>query len=437
MSSDGIKLLLVDDDESTLFGYERGLVSAGYAVTTAQSLKQGKDHLAANSFDVILLDFKLPDGNALDLIPELKDTYPNLPIIVVTGKNDVPTAVAAMKSGVENFLIKPIEIDNLETCIQKALEVGNLRRRDSVRRQLSRNEEPFFGTSKEVGALIEYIKVAAENNTPLLIQGETGTGKGVLARWIHAESDRGNEAFVELNCSSLKGDLLRSELYGHSKGSFTSALADREGLIGMADKGTLFLDEIGDMSLEVQAQMLKTIEEKTYRRIGENKLRQSDFRLICATNKDLKKETDKGAFRKDLYYRICVFPVTLPPLRSRTEDIAPLAEHLLKELGSANIPLTREMESLLRGYAWPGNIRELKNVLERALLIAHDQALNPTHFPGLFETADAQKEEEKLVPLREAEKKYLLKVLSSCNGDKHKASSLLGISIASIYRKLG
>jgi transcriptional regulator with PAS, ATPase and Fis domain len=284
---------------------------------------------------------------------------------------------------------------------------------------------------------VEYIKVAVENSSPLLIQGETGTGKGVLARWIHAESDRGNEAFVELNCSSLKGDLLRSELYGHSKGSFTSAVADREGLIGMADKGTLFLDEIGDMSLEVQAQMLKTIEEKTYRRIGENKLRQSDFRLICATNKDLKKETDKGTFRKDLYYRICVFPVTLPPLRSRTEDIAPLAKHLMKELGSADVPLAKEMESLLRGYAWPGNIRELKNVLERALLLAHGEELNSNHFPGLYEKmADVHKKEEKLMPLRDAEKEYLLKVLASCNGDKRKASSLLGISVASIYRKL-
>jgi DNA-binding NtrC family response regulator len=437
MATEKNKILIVEDDDATLFGYERALTSAGYAVATAQNLRQGRGTVQSEAFDAILLDFKLPDGEALEWIPELKTAQPNLPIIVITGKNDVPTAVAAMKSGAENFLIKPVEIDNLEMCIQKALEVGNLRRRDSVRRQLSRNAEPFFGTSKEVGALIEYIKVASENNTTLLIQGETGTGKGVLARWIHAASDRGNEAFVELNCSSLKGDLLRSELYGHSKGSFTSAVSDREGLIGMADKGTLFLDEIGDMSLEVQAQMLKTIEEKTYRRIGENKLRQSDFRLICATNKDLKKETDKGAFRKDLYYRICVFPVTLPPLRTRTEDIAPLAEHLLKELGSADIPLAREIESLLQAYAWPGNIRELKNVLERALLLAHGEALNQSHFPGLFETADAQKEEEKLVSLREAEKKYLLKVLSSCNGDKHKASFLLGISIASIYRKLG
>jgi DNA-binding NtrC family response regulator len=438
MSPERYKILLVDDDEATLFGYERALASAGYTVATAQNLRQGRSTVQSDIFDAILLDFKLPDGEALEWIPELKTAQPNLPIIVITGRNDVPTAVAAMKSGADNFLIKPVEIDNLETCLRKAIEVGNLRRRDSVRRQLSKSDEPFFGASKEAAALMEYIKVAAENGTPLLIQGETGTGKGVLARWIHAQSDRTSEAFVELNCSSLKGDLLRSELYGHTKGSFTSAVADREGLIGMADKGTLFLDEIGDMSLEVQAQMLKTIEEKTFRRIGENKLRQSDFRLICATNKDLKNETEKGAFRKDLFYRICVFPVTMPPLRSRIEDIVPLAEHLLKELGTENVPLAHKVQSLLQAYAWPGNIRELKNVLERALLLAHGESLNPNHFPGLYEKpADVHKTEEKLVPLREAEKEYLLKVLSSCNGDKHKASSILGISLASIYRKVG
>jgi DNA-binding NtrC family response regulator len=431
------KILLVEDDDATLFGYERALVGAGYAVTTAQDLKQGRSAVLNDSFDALLLDFKLPDGNALEWIPEIKAAYPHLPVIVITGKNDVPTVVAAMKSGAENFLIKPVETDNLEACLERAIEVGALRRRDSVRRRLSQGSAPFFGSSKAISSLLDHIQVAAESETPLLIQGETGTGKGVLARWIHEYSSRKTEPFVELNCSCLKGDLLRSELYGHTKGSFTSAVADREGLVEMADKGTLFLDEIGDMDLSVQTQLLKTIEEKTYRRIGENRVRQSDFRLICASNKDLLHETEKGTFRKDLYYRIHIFPISIPALRSRTEDIGPLAENLLGEFGYSRLPLREEVVALLRDYAWPGNIRELKNMLERAQLLARGEELAPAHFPGLDGGGSGNARDDAMQPLDELEKRHLVKVLESCKGDKKKASKLLGISLASLYRKLG
>ncbi|MBN1129494.1 MAG: sigma-54-dependent Fis family transcriptional regulator [Chitinispirillaceae bacterium] len=432
-----IKILLVEDDDATRFGYERSLSGAGYSVATAQNLKQGRSVVQNDTFDAVLLDFKLPDGNALDWIPELKAAYPNLPVIVITGKNDVPTAVAAMKSGAENFLIKPVEIENLEACLERAIEVGALRRRDSVRRRLTQNAAPFFGSSGEISALLDHIRVAAESDTPLLIQGETGTGKGVLARWIHEHSGRKTEPFVELNCSCLKGDLLRSELYGHTKGSFTSAVADREGLIEMADKGTLFLDEIGDMDLSVQTQLLKTIEEKTYRRIGENRVRQSDFRLMCASNKDLLGETEKGTFRKDLYYRIHIFPIAVPALRSRREDIGPLAENLLREFGYTRLPLRKEVVTLLQEYAWPGNIRELKNMLERAQLLAQGAELVPGHFPGLDRGVAGQAPDDAMLPLDEVEKQHLVKVVAACKGDKNKASKLLGISLASLYRKLG
>jgi DNA-binding NtrC family response regulator len=436
MASEKYKILLVEDDDATRFGYERALAGVGYAVSTAQNLKQGRSVVQNGSFDAILLDFKLPDGNALEWIPELKAAYPNLPVIVITGKNDVPTAVAAMKSGAENFLIKPLEIESLEASLERALEVGTLRRRDSVRRRLSQGIAPFFGASSEIGALLEHILVAAESDTPLLIQGETGTGKGVLARWIHEQSARKTDAFVELNCSCIKGDLLRSELYGHTKGSFTSAVSDREGLVDMADKGTLFLDEIGDMDLAVQTQLLKTIEEKTYRRIGENKVRQSDFRLICASNKDLLQETEKGTFRKDLYFRIHIYPIAIPSLRSRKEDIGPLAEHLLRDFDYSRLPLSEEVVTFLKSYSWPGNIRELKNVLERAQLLARGEELGCNHFPGLNGSGGTMRD-GKAQSLRTMEKKHLTQVLESCNGDKKKASEQLGISLASLYRKLG
>jgi DNA-binding NtrC family response regulator len=341
-----------------------------------------------------------------------------------------------MKSGAENFLIKPLDIGNLEASVERAIEVAGLRRRDSIRRRLAQTNEPFFGIGKESEAMQGHIQVAAENGTPLLIQGETGTGKGVMARWVHEQSGRKAEPFVELNCSCLKGDLLRSELYGHTKGSFTSAIADREGLVEMADHGTLFLDEIGDMDLQVQAQFLKTIEEKTYRRIGENNLRSSDFRLICATNKDLVVEVEKGTFRKDLYYRICIFPITLPPLRDRVGDIIPIAEHLLKGLGYAK-PIDVEVASLLQCHSWPGNVRELRNILELACLLARGQVLAPCHFPALNKPCVLKATENQSLLLCDAEKQHVLKVLNSCDGDKNKASELLGISLASLYRKLG
>jgi transcriptional regulator with PAS, ATPase and Fis domain len=281
-------------------------------------------------------------------------------------------------------------------------------------------------------------KIAAANDTVLLIQGETGTGKGVLAKWIHANSARAREAFVELNCSSLKGDLLRSELFGHMKGSFTSAVSDKEGLIDVADKGTLFLDEIGDMDIAVQAQLLKVIEERTYRRVGENRVRKSDFRLICATNKDLPKETEAGTFRKDLYYRICVFPIAVPPLRDFIEDMAGLAGYFLREFGQKTLTVPPEVLAMLKEYHWPGNIRELRNMLERAVLLAQNEPLDLECFPGLCPSPASVSTESKLpAALRDVELEYLRKIVDSCKGDKKKASRMLGISLATIYRKLG
>lgn len=437
MNGKKMKVLLVDDDEAALFGYERSLTKMGYVVSTAPDLQSAKSSVASVDYDALMLDLKLPDGNAIEWIPELKVSLPDLPIIVVTGTNDVPTAVKAMKFGADNFLTKPADIDNLEACLQKAVEVGILRKHDRAFRRITTKNEPYFGNSAAALALKMEIDVAAAGDSVVLILGETGTGKGVLARRIHDFSSRKAGPFVELNCSCLKGDLLRSELFGHAKGSFTTALADREGLVEVADGGTLFLDEIGDMGIDVQTQFLKTIEEKTFRRIGENRLRKSDFRLICATNKDLLQETDKGTFRKDLYYRICVLPITLPPLRKRKEDISGLTDHLLKEFGYSMGPLPTEVLDLLSHHTWPGNIRELRNVLERALLLSRGAPLSAEFFPGLVQEADGVEIPDHLLTLREAEADYLKKVLASCNGDKNKACAFLGISLATLYRKLG
>jgi DNA-binding NtrC family response regulator len=433
------KLLLVEDEEAALFGYERYLTKNGYVIKSAGTLADARNAIVADRFDAIVLDLKLPDGNSMDWLPEIKKTYPALPVIVITGSSDIPTAVKATKNGAEDFLTKPVEMPDLLASLEKSLEIGSLRKQALVQNRLVKQEEPYFGSSTAVTQVMEHASVAAANDTVVLILGDTGTGKGVLARWIHSHSERKAEAFVEVNCSSLKGELLRSELFGHSKGAFTSAIKDREGLIEVADGGTLFLDEIGDMDMEVQTQLLKTIEEKSFRRIGENQVRKSDFRLICATNRDLLKETETGKFRNDLYYRICVFPVRMPSLRERKEDIPGLCEQVLKEFDYSHLPVSNGVLQLVENYPWPGNIRELRNMLERACLLARGQEILPEHFPGLSVRPAAVPhggDGVQLVNLDEMEKVHIKKVLEHCGGDKYKASDVLGISLSSLYRKL-
>jgi DNA-binding NtrC family response regulator len=430
-------ILIVDDEEATIFGYSRYLSKDNYIVETAKCLTDAKEKVSSISFDTILLDLKLPDGNSIDWIETLHSTHPNTSIIVITGISDIPTAVRAMKYGASNFLTKPIIMDDLIHSIKKSLEVKELRKRDFFHQRLtSQKSDPYFGDSIAIKTVMQYADVASINNTVVLLLGETGTGKGVLARWIHDHSARKNESFVEVNCSSLKGELLRSELFGHTKGAFTSAIKDRAGLLEVVDGGTLFLDEIGDMDLEVQAQLLKTIEEKSYRRIGENKLRFSDFRLICATNRNLTEASGEGRFRKDLFYRICIFPITLPSLRERQSDLPGMIEHILKHYGYNRFPIAPSVISLLQEYSWPGNIRELRTMLERALLLSQGEDLTTAHFPGLKPTETIEELPRMIWNLEELEFSHIQKALTHFNGDKYETSTALGISLSSLYRKL-
>jgi transcriptional regulator with PAS, ATPase and Fis domain len=295
--------------------------------------------------------------------------------------------------------------------------------------------EPYFGQGQAMRKVAEAATLAAGNDSVVLLQGKTGTGKGVLARWIHERSSRALEPFVEINCAGLRGELLSSELFGHVKGSFTSASQDRQGLIEVADHGTLFLDEICDMDLAVQALFLKTIEEKTYRRVGDSKERTSGFRLMCASNRQLAEETQKNRFRSDLYYRICVFPIEMPGLVDRPEDIPGLAVQLLSKMRADPPALTPEALSIIQKYEWPGNIREMKNVLERAVILSQGNTITPDHLPGLIDKKSAA-----TIPatdnLEEMENAHIHKILDRCEGNHIQASQLLGISRASLYRKI-
>jgi DNA-binding NtrC family response regulator len=431
------KVLLIDDEEAIQFAFTKYLGKSGYEVVTASTLVQARITLTQKNFDIILLDLSLPDGNGLEMIAEIRQSQADVALVVITGKGDVPLAVKAMQLGADNFMTKPTDMGELEVYLRKSMELKGLRRQDTVRRLMDKKQEPFFGKGPAMKKALEFASVAAGKDSALVLHGETGTGKGVLARWIHDHSARSGQAFVEVNCSALKGDLLNSELFGHAKGAFTSAHQDRPGLVEVADGGSLFLDEIGDMDLAAQAQFLKVIEEKQYRRLGEVKLRHSDFRLICATNRDLLEETKQGRFRLDLYYRINVFPIYIPALRERQEDLEGLVKYLLFTLNYHQPGIPSEVIKMLKAYNWPGNIRELKNILERGILLAQGDELEARHFTGLeraMEPGDSAENFGKTIGA--AEGTHIKNILAQFNGDTVSAARALGVSRPTLYRKM-
>jgi DNA-binding NtrC family response regulator len=428
-------LLIIDDDENVREVFSRFLAKSGFDVHKAATLSQAREAVARSFFEGALVDQLLPDGNGVELIAELRVANPDMAIVVVTGRGDIPAAVEAMRLGADNFLTKPVSLTDLELFLRKSMEIGRLRRITRGRRLLEKTKEPYFGTSEAMRSVVEHARLAAENEHAVLITGETGTGKGVLARWIHDNSARRTAAFVDVNCSGLRGELLASELFGHAKGSFTTAVRDREGLLDVADGGTLFLDEIGDMDGSVQAQFLKTIEEKSYRRLGEVRIRRSNFRLICATNKDLDQEAKAGRFRLDLYYRIQVMPVRIPALSQHLEDLTGLVRHILDSGSHGSVVIAPGVMELLQSYTWPGNIRELKNVLERASLLAQGGPIEPDHLPGL--TTGVRKPSLATVgELQKHEEECIRAALAQSQGDVGQAARLLGISVATVYRKI-
>ncbi len=433
-------VLVVDDDPDTLASLADLLVRRGYDPLKAASLREAQAAVETQGVDAILLDEHLPDGRGIEWIPELRRTRPRTAIIVITGAGDIPTAVSAMRQGADDFLTKPVNPEALCVVLEKNLELERLKWLDFARRRLNRKTSIFVGESAAARRMWELANTAAGNQATVLLQGETGTGKGVLAHWIHEHGPRQAKPLVEVNCSSLRGDLLASELFGHRKGAFTSALENREGLIEVADGGTLFLDEIGDMDLAVQAQFLKVIEDKQFRRVGESQVRRSDFRLLCATNRRLAEDCEAGRFRRDLYFRIYVFPLDVPPLRHRLEDLPALAEKLLAGLGRAEeSALDEAVIQRLRSYDWPGNIRELRNVLERANLIAGARPLSLEHFYGLVPTDPAPpvpRLDESDWSLEAQEARHLRLALTHCAEDVNQTAKLLGISRATLYRKL-
>lgn len=430
------RVLLIEDCDATRFGFVRFFAKDGYSIREAANLAQAAAAIQTERFEAVIIDINLPDGNGLNLIDTLRSGDNSVPIIVITGAGDIPLAVEAMQRGADNFLTKPVDINALAAFLRKTLEVGALKHRLSARQQLEKDPALFFGTTPAMRQVMHLAQTAAGCDSPLLITGETGTGKGILANWIHRHGSRSAYEFVELNCSGLRGEMLARELFGAQRGAFTSADQDRKGLLDAANRGTLFLDEIGDMSSDVQAQFLKLLEDKTYRRLGDVKLLRSNFRLICATHRELETLIAGGTFRQDLFYRINLIVIEIPPLRERLADLPALAAHLLRELGAAENILSDEVTSLLTGYDWPGNIRELKNVLERAVLLTPPgSTLRRSHFNFPAKRTPVLPPADGLT-IQQVEASHIRSILEQTNGNIDLAAKSLNISRATLYRRL-
>lgn len=427
-------ILLVDDDAGIQASFSKFLTRSGYVTQAASTLGEARLLFLKQRFDAVLLDMNLPDGNGMDLISEFRERSPSVALVVITALGDVPMAVDAMRRGADNFLTKPVHLEDLGVFLRKSLEVGMLRRESLARRRTQSTPETYFGESEAIQSVMSYLRTATESSSPVLLMGETGTGKGVFARWIHQHSRVAEMPFVDVSCSSLRGELLSSELFGHARGSFTSAVENRPGLLDIADGGTLFLDEIGDMDLSLQSQFLKLLEEKRYRRLGEVQDRSSDFRLICASNRNMLEETRNGRFRQDLYFRINVFPIEIPPLRARKEDLAGLIRHLMNLMGAPDVEIAPDAMQALLQYNWPGNVREMKNLLERGLLLSKRRTLEKAHFSGLdasglLKATHSDLREKGLPDFERAQE-----ALRRAEGDKNKAAEFLGVSRATFYR---
>ena len=437
----GARVLIVDDDTAIRHGLREALEISGYAVVDAASCVDAERVFRTSRPDLAVLDYSLPDGNALDLMPRLQAIDAGVPMVILTGHGSIDLAVQAIKLGAEQFLTKPVELSALLAVLQRVIENQRVRRAQAAHQSLRAREEidPFIGTSPAIRQLAEDAHRIAPVESPVMLQGETGTGKGVLARWLHAHSARADEAFVDLNCAGLSREFLETELFGHERGAFTGAVSRKIGLLEVAHRGTVFLDEIGDVDPAVQPKLLKVLEEKTFRRLGEVRDRTVDIRLVTATHHDLAARVRSGHFRSDLYFRVSTVPLRVPALRERREDIPLLAERLLVRLaadfGRADLHLAADAARALEEYAWPGNIRELRNVLERAALLSGRSELRRADLR--FEpTGEDDSAGDLDLTLDDVERRHIEKVLRSEGGRVTRAAERLGVPRSSLYEKI-
>ena len=440
------RLLVLDDDDLLRSIITERLSRSGFTVVPAATIAQARAEIAHEAPDLALLDVKLPDGEGTELLPVLAEA--ETPVVMMTAHATVVSAVAALKHGAHDYLEKPFGLDQLEATIALALELTSLRREvRALRQQYAASGEFVGGTSPAMAEVLQLIeKIAPAGTTTILIEGETGTGKGVLARLLHQLSPRAKGPFINVTCTSLAETLMESELFGHEKGAFTDARAMKRGLVELAEGGTLFLDEIGELSLRLQSKLLSFLEDKTFRRVGGTRDITVNTRVIAATNRVLDQEVEAGTFRADLFYRLRVLPMRIPPLRERYSDIEPLAKHFIevfnREFGKRVRRIAPETLQLLLAYPWPGNVRELRNVIERGVLLAVGEVLEPPMLPHELRSGGATPTAAPItlgpegLDLEAVERTLLFEALRRAEGSRSGAGKLLGLSRHQIRNRL-
>jgi two-component system response regulator HydG len=442
-------ILLVDDDEDTRALLGDLLRNRGYSVELAESAAECLERVKDTAIDIVVTDIQMPGMSGIALCSELHDRHPDVLSIVLTGIGDVDNAIAAIRAGAHDFLIKPASVDALQVSIDRALAHLSVKREVKRLRAASAHEAPIptiIGTSAALRETTRLIRQVADSDATVLITGESGTGKELVARSLHDLSRRSSQPFVAINCGAMPPALLESELFGHVRGAFTDAKTSRQGLFLQAGNGTIFLDEIGEMPLEMQVKLLRVLQQRTVRPVGGDDEVPFAARVITATNRDLATEVEEKRFREDLYYRINVVAIPVPPLRERAVDVVVLARHMLdriaKRQSKAALELSSEAGRKLTEYDWPGNVRELENSIERAVAMCGNGPIEVEHLPKKIQEFQSTRIElnlentAEMITLEEMEKRYVRQVLDSVRGNKTHAARVLGIDRRSLYRRL-
>jgi DNA-binding NtrC family response regulator len=435
------RILIIDADPVIRSGISSFLLAHGHLVAEAPTLRDAQQQVLTFRPDAAVLDCSLPNGDAHELLQRLRSMDVGLPVIALVGQGSTEIAVRAIQDGAEQFLIKPVELSLLHAVLQRVLgrRRSHLHPLASISTIKHESIDPFLGTSAVIRRIKELAGRVACSESPILLQGETGSGKGVLANWIHCNGPRADEPFLDLNCAGLSRELLESELFGHEKGAFTSALNAKQGLLEVANHGTVFLDEVGDIDLQIQPKLLKVLENRVFRRLGDVRDRAVDVRLISATHRELLELVRQQKFRSDLYFRVNIVPLRVPPLRERVEDIPLLARYFLTRLahdvGRGEMTLEKSAMDALQEYSWPGNIRELRNVLERAVLLTERNHLT-VHQLQLQGASLTTQTPVSSGTLKQMERAYIHLVLQEEGGSVERAARRLGIARSSLYNKL-
>ena len=446
MTRHSVRLLIADDETFIRQGLQEALQRPGFAVDVAADGHQARQRLGANRYDLVIMDLRMPGPTGMELLEEIRRDLPDTQTIILTAHGNVSIAVEAIKKGAFDFLTKPVDLEHLRLLVDRACEHLELMEENRQLHSQLENQDTFRRIVRRSAAMqtaSATLKQVAMSDVPVLLRGETGVGKDLIARAIHERSRRGDHPFVAVNCGGFTGELFSSELFGHVRGAYTGAHADKSGRFSLASGGTLFLDEIGEVPLKNQVELLRVLESGEYQPVGDPQVRHADVRVIAATNRDLEASVQQGAFREDLYYRLNVVPIAIPPLRERREDIPVLVEMFLEEAcraqGQPRKQVGPEAMEYLVSHTWPGNVRQLRNLIQRLVVTSQGRVIRPEHLPGMPSGADAGLGEFTIrlgSSAEEVETELIRQTLQRVTSNRREAASILGISVRSLQYKL-